>query len=149
MFYTILRPSSLYENFLIPEVRGRILKGKLVTPADKDKVQQFISAEDIGKIAVAIFLNPARYQNKTIVLAAEEMNMQQAANIFSEVLGKRISYSKLPGFITRLVMGKDLYKMFTWINKNDAVFLKDMDAFKVEFPCQLDLNTWIRQRFII
>jgi hypothetical protein len=44
-------------------------------------------------------------------------------------------------------MGKDLYKMFTWINKNDAVFLKDLNAFKKEFPGLLDLKTWIRDRF--
>ena len=144
---TILRPSSLYENFLIPQVRNRILKGKLVTPADKYKVQQFISAEDVCKIAAEMFANPSPYVGKTLTLAAEEMNMQQAAGIFSEVLGKKISYSKLPAIITRLFMGKDLYKMFTWINKNDAVFLKDMDSFKKEYPHLLDLKTWIKQHF--
>jgi uncharacterized protein YbjT (DUF2867 family) len=147
--YTILRPSSFYENFLITQVKSRILKGKLVTPAEGYKVQQFISAEDIGKISAAIFANPSFYQNKTLVLAAEEMNMQQAAQIFSEVLGKKITYSILPGFITRLVMGKDLYKMFSWINKNDAVFLKDMGAFKKEFPELVDLKTWVKQHFVI
>ena len=48
--------------------------------------------------------------------------MKKVADIFSEVLGKEIKYQKLPMFITRLVMGKDLYKMFKWINENDAVF---------------------------
>ncbi len=82
------------------------------------------------------------------MLAAEEMNMQQAAQIFSEVLGKKITYSKLPGFITRLVMGKDLFKMFNWINKNDAVFLKDVDAFEKQFPELVDLKSWIKQHFV-
>lgn len=145
--YTILRPSSLYENFLIPQVKSRILKGKLVTPTEGNKVQQFISAEDIGKISAAIFENPSFYRSKTLVLASEEMNMQQAAQIFSEVLGRKITYSKLPGFITRLVMGKDLHKMFSWINKNDAVFLKDLDAFKKEFPELVDLKSWIKKHF--
>jgi len=62
--YTILRPSSLYENFLIPQVKSRIQKGKLVTPVDKDTVQQFISAEDIGKITTEIFKNPFRMKEK-------------------------------------------------------------------------------------
>jgi hypothetical protein len=69
------------------------------------------------------------------------------ANIFSEALEKKITYNKLPTLITRLAMGKDLYKMFAWINKNDAIFLKDINAFKKEFPDLLDLKTWIRDRF--
>jgi uncharacterized protein YbjT (DUF2867 family) len=145
--YTILRPSSLYENFLIPQVKSRILKGKLVTPATGDAVQQFISAEDIGKISTKIFLNKDLYINKTLVLAAEEMNMEQVASVFSEALERKIDYNKLPAFITRVVMGNDLYKMFTWINKNDAVFLKDINAFKKEFSHLLDLKTWIRRQF--
>jgi uncharacterized protein YbjT (DUF2867 family) len=145
--YTIIRPASLYENFLIPQVKSRILKGKLVTPTDANKVQQFISSEDIGKITTEIFTNPEHYAGKTMVVAAEEMNMQEVANIFSEALGKKITYNKLSALITRLAMGKDLYKMFTWVNKNDAVFLKDINTFKKEFPNLLNLKTWIRQRF--
>jgi uncharacterized protein YbjT (DUF2867 family) len=145
--YTIIRPSSLYENFLIPQVKSRILKGKLVTPADANTVQQFISAEDIGKITTEVFVNLEHYIGRTMVVAAEQLNMHEVTNIFSEALGKKIEYSKLPALITRLAMGKDLYKMFTWINKNDAVFLKDINAFKKEFPGLLDLKTWIRRQF--
>jgi len=146
--YTIIRPSSLYENFLIPQVKSRILKGKLVTPVDANKVQQFISVEDIGKITGEIFTNLQHYAGKTMVVAAEEMNMYEVANVFSEALGKKITYNKLPAFITRLAMGKDLYKMFAWINKNDAVFLKDINSFKREFPDLRDLKTWIIDRFV-
>jgi hypothetical protein len=46
-------------------------------------------------------------------------------------------------------MGKDLYKMFTWINNNDVSFLKDLDGFKKEFPGLLNLKTWIHQKFVI
>lgn len=146
--YTILRPSSFYENFLIPQVKTRLLKGKLVTPTNKDKVQQFISTEDVGKIAALIFENGDQYKNKTLVLAAEELNMLQVAAVFSEVMGRKISYSTLPPLLTRLFMGKDLYKMFTWINNNDVIFLKDVDDFKKEFPGLLDLKTWAHQKFV-
>src|SRR6476661_5434508 len=33
--YTIVRPVSLYENFLIPQVKSRIYKGKLSSPIEK------------------------------------------------------------------------------------------------------------------
>ena len=146
--YTILRPSSFYENFLIPQVKNRILKGKLVTPTNKDKVQQFISAQDVGSIGARILENPEPYKNKTMVLAAVEMNMQEVAGIFSEVMGRKITYGTLPPFLTRLFLGKDLYKMFTWINNNNAIFLKDLEGFKNQFPGLLDLKTWVRQKFV-
>jgi uncharacterized protein YbjT (DUF2867 family) len=146
--YTIIRASSLYENFLIPEVNDRIKRGKLASPVNKDKVQQFISAVDIGKISAEIFLNKEKYIEKTITIGAEEMDMQQVAKTFSEVLGKEIRYQKLPLFIARLVMGKDLYKLFKWINNHDAIFMKDLESFKKENPGLTSLEQWVRINFI-
>lgn len=145
--YTIIRPSSLFENFLIPQVKSRIVKGKLASPVNKDVIQQFISSKDIGEISATIFINPGKYLGKTLTLAAEEMDMQQVANIFSEALGKEIKYQKLPMLITRLVMGKNLYKMFKWVNENNAVFLKDLDAFRKEYPNLTKLKQWIKLHF--
>jgi len=145
--YTIIRPASLFENFLIPQVKSRLLKGKLVTPTHKNKVQQYISSEDIGKISTSIFMNPGKYNGQTITIAAEQMDGLQVAAAFAKVWNKPIGYQQLPGIITRLAMGKDLYKMFSWINKNDAVFLKDLAVFKKEYPGLLSLEEWIKQYF--
>lgn len=145
--YTIIRPNSFFENFLIPQVRSRILKGKLASPINKNKTQQFISAVDVGEISADIFLNKDKYLGKTITIGSEEMDMQQVATIFSEVLGKEISYQKFPMLIARFVMGKDLYKMFKWINENDAIFMKDLELFKKENPNLLSLRQWIKLNF--
>ncbi len=145
--YTIIRPSSLFENFLIPQVKRRILKGTLTSPINKIKTQQFISAVDIGEISADIFLNKDRYLGKTITIGSEEMDMEQVAVTFSEVLGKEISYQKFPMLIARFVMGKDLYNMFKWINGNDAVFIKDLELFKKENPNLLSLKQWIKINF--
>ncbi|MEP6948653.1 MAG: NmrA/HSCARG family protein [Ginsengibacter sp.] len=145
--HTIVRPASLFENFLIPQVKSRILKGKLASPVNKDVIQQFISSKDVGEISAGIFMKPEKYLGETLTIAAEEMDMNEVAHIFSEALGKEIKYQKLPGLITRLVMGKDLYKMFTWVNENDAVFLKDLDAFRKEYPGLTGLKEWIQLNF--
>ncbi len=147
MDFTIIRPTSLYENLLIPEVSKRIKKGKLVLPTNGDKEQQFISADDIGKISTAIFSDPGKYAGKTITVAAEQMNGTQLAAVLSKALGKTITYQKLPMIITRLVMGKDLAKMFRWINENDALFVKDVPAIRNEFPGMLSLEDWVKTRF--
>lgn len=145
--YTILRPSSFFENFLLPPVKSRILKGKLVTPTEKKKVQQFISTTDVGRIGSIIFMDPGKYRGRTIELASEQMDMEEVAAVFSRILGKKIKYQKMPKLITRLVLGSDLYKMFNWVNHNDVLFVKDLPGHKKEFPGMQGLEEWILQHF--
>jgi len=144
--YTIIRPSSLYENFLVPQVKNRLLKGKLVYPVSGNTVQQFIAADDVGKIVVNAFMNPASYTSRIITLAAEQLTIEEASQVFSEVLNIPVKYQQLPGIITRLAMGKDLHAMFKWINSRDAIFT-DLQKCKRENPGLLDLKTWIRNNF--
>ncbi len=145
--FTIIRPASFFENFLIPQVKNRILKGKLASPVNKDKIQQLISTDDIGSLSVDIFQNRDKYLGKTLTIASEEMDTQQIANTFTQVLGKQVDYQKLPMLLVRLLMGKGLYKMFKYINENDAVFLKDLQQFKIEHPQLTTLKQWIKQNF--
>jgi len=145
--FAIIRPSSLYENLLIPQVRSRILKGKLVLPTRKEKVQQFISSEDVGKIATYIFSNADSYRNTTMDLAAEQMDGEQLASLFSKVMKRKINYQQLPMLIVRLVMGSDLAKMFRWINHHDVLFVKDIDSFNKRFPSMVSFEEWIKNRF--
>ena len=63
--HTILRPASFMENFLNPEITKRILKGKLVMPLNKNVIQQYISTDDIGKIAAQVINKSETYKNKT------------------------------------------------------------------------------------
>ncbi|MEP6616058.1 MAG: NmrA/HSCARG family protein [Ginsengibacter sp.] len=145
--YSILRPASLFENFLIPQVKNRLLKGKLVSPIRPDKIQQFIASDDIGKMAVRIFKDPSKYYKSTVILVSQRMDNLQVAKIFSEVLGKEIHYQQLPSIITRLAMGKSLYKMFMWLNKNDLSGNIDPDSIRNEFPQMMTLKQWIGQNF--
>ena len=145
--FTIIRPTSLYENFLIPQVKKGILKGKLVQPINSDTIQQYVAADDIGKAAVKIFLNSDLYLGKTIPLATEQLNAREVADIFSAVLNKKMVFKKLPVLITRLFMGKDLYKMFKWINEKSSFLKEDVESTRKEFPNLLSLKNWIQINF--
>jgi uncharacterized protein YbjT (DUF2867 family) len=145
--FTIIRPVSLYENFLIPEVHKRLLKGKLVFPAAGTVVQQMVAAGDIGKISTLIFSDVQKYKDATITVATEQLDLLQVASIFSDVLGRKIEYQKLPMIITRLFMGRDLYKMFNWINVNNCVFVNDVNSFRKEYPGLMSLRDWIKLNF--
>jgi len=145
--YTIIRPTSLYENFLIPQVKKRILKGNFPSPIDKEKVQQFISAKDIGEISAAIFKNKDKYINKTFAIAAEQMSMGEVAKTFSTALNKKIKYQKIPAIIVRLILGKTVFKIVKWVNDHDGVFVKDIAAFRHEFPGMTSLEDWVKINF--
>lgn len=145
--FVILRPPSFYENLLFPQVKSRILKGKLVLPTRKDKVQQFMSAADVGKIATAMFSEPGKYRNTTIVLAADQMDGEEQALLLSKVMNRQVKYQRLPMFIARLVMGRDLAKMFRWVNEHDVLFVKDIDSFRKQFPGMLSFEEWIKIHF--
>ena len=145
--FTIIRPTSLFENFLIPQVKKGILKGKLVQAINRNTVLQFIAAEDIGKAAVKIFQESERYLGKTIPLATEQLSTQEVADKFSEVLNKKIEYKKLPVLITRLFLGKNLYKMFKWMTEISSFQNEVVDLTKKEFPNPVSFKTWIERNF--
>ena len=149
--HAIIRPSYFFQNFFIPDVHKRIVKGKLVTPVKKDKVQQYISTEDVGRIAAHILMNKQKYTGRTITIAADEMDMQSAAKTFTDVLGKPVTYSRLPGLLTRIFLGSDLHTMFKYVNNNDVLFVKNMEALKAEFPFLTSMKDWVtnnKQAFI-
>jgi uncharacterized protein YbjT (DUF2867 family) len=144
MSHTIIRPAFLFENFLIPQVRSRLLKGKLVSPINESVGHQFIGTDDIGRISTEIFGRPEAYRGQTITLASDQMNLNRAAIIFSEILGRPVQYRHLPGLITRLFMGKNLYLMFRWLNKNQGIFLQDLAPLQRTFPGLQSLEQWAR-----
>jgi len=145
--YTILRPASFNENFLNPEITKRLEKGKLVMPLNKSVIQQFISTDDVGKIAAKVITKPKAYKNKVLSLATDEKQITEVAKLFGAAMNKEIKYQKLPGLITRLMMGKDLYKMFRYMNKNDFVVIKDIEPIRQEFKGLSNLENWINDHF--
>lgn len=145
--YTVLRPASFNENYLNPEVLKRLKKGKLVLPLNKNVIQQLISTEDVGKIASQVIQNISKYKNKTISLATDEKSVIEQANAFSKGLEMKVTYQKLPGIFTLLFMGKDLYKMFQYMNKNNFVVVDNIEEIKKEFHDLGDLDQWIRSSF--
>lgn len=145
--YTILRPASFNENFLNPEITKRLQKGKLVMPLRNQVVQQFISTDDIGKIAAQVIVNFDKYKGKTISIATDEKRLEEVALIFSKVLKKNIKYQKLPSVLTWLIMGRDLHKMFSYMNANNFIGVEDIGALKSEFTGLSDLEHWVSQNY--
>lgn len=145
--YTILRPASFYENHLFPRVVNDILKGKYISPLNKLCKQQMIGIDDIGKIATTVISNKEKYNNKTISIATDEWQIGKIPQVFSEAINKPVNYKKLPGFITRLAMGKDLSKMFKYMNQNDFCVINNIQDVRDEFNISGDFRSWVHKNF--
>lgn len=145
--YTILRPASFYENHLFPRVANDIKKGKYISPLNKSCKQQMIGIDDIGKIAATVISNKEKYNNKTISIATDEWQIGNIPQMFSDAINKPVNYKKLPGFITRLAMGKDLSKMFKYMNQNDFCVLNNIQEVRDEFNISGDFKSWINKNF--
>jgi uncharacterized protein YbjT (DUF2867 family) len=145
--FTIIRPASLFENFLIPQVKKGILKGKLVQPLNRETVGQYVACEDIGKAALKIFQQPENFVGKSIPLSAEQWTTQEVADIFTKTLNRPVEYKKLPDLIVRIFLGRNLHTMFKWVNGAVRVDKKDIETSRALFPDLLSLSSWVAQHF--
>ena len=145
--YTILRPASFYENYLHPQVANGIRKAKYLSPLKKTCRQQMIGVDDIGKIVVQVISNPKEYSGKTLSIATDEYQIGDIPKLFSEAMNKPVKYKKIPGIIVRFAMGKDLYKMFKYMNQNDFCVVNNIQKVRDEFSINDDFKKWVNQNF--
>lgn len=145
--YTILRPASFYENHLFPRVASDIKKGKYVSPLNKTCNQQMIGIDDIGKIAQKVISNKSGYQGKIISMATDQWQIGDIPQAFSEAINIPVKYKKLPGLITRIFMGKDLSKMFRYMNKHNFTVVENIEELRKEFDIKGDFKSWISEHF--
>jgi uncharacterized protein YbjT (DUF2867 family) len=140
---TILRPVKFMENYYILQVFKGILGGKLFDPINAAKRHQMIAAEDIGKYAAAVFLNPDKSMGLEIELAGDELSNDQIADTMSHILGTKIKFRRLPLFVARLMMDREMYLMFKWFNEKG--FSADMERTKSHFPSIVPttLSKWL------
>ena len=141
--YTILRPASLYENFLYPQVKEAINNGILVQPTKETTRMQYVASEDVGRAAVRIFNNPELYINRTLDLATETLTTNQVAGLFSSELERPMGYQYLPGQL----LGHDLDLMYQWLNDKNPLNKEEPNLVPREFPDQIPLQTWIAMNF--
>ena len=145
--FSILRPVSFYENDLIPQVASGIRKGNFTTALNKSSKQQLIGVDHIGKIAAQVISNPEEYSGKTLTIATDQYQISEIPELYSSVMNKPVKYKKLPGLIVRLAMGRDLHKMFSYMNKHDFCPTEDVQKIRDEFGIEGDYKSWAKEHF--
>jgi uncharacterized protein YbjT (DUF2867 family) len=140
--FTVLRPVFFMQNWR-NYVREPILHGTLPQPLDPHRRLQQISVDDIGTFAAMAFQNPARWAGRTLELAGDELTMPQTAEVFTRVLGRRVTYVQVPWDQFRQNAGEETTKMYRWFN--DIGYNADIEALRREYPALSTLEEVLRR----
>lgn len=121
--YTFLQTSFYWDNFVhFGMGPQRDENGELaITMPMADKKLPGIAATDIGKAAYGIFKNPDKYKGTTVSIAGEHLTGKEMADIFTEILGKKVQYH---------AVDPEVYRSFDFPGADD---LGNMFQFKAEF----------------
>ena len=132
------------ENYYIDQVEIGLLKGKLIDPIRADKPYQTIATDDIGAFVALAFERPKEFIGQALEIAGSELTNLQAAEVFSRVLGKKVTFRRLPLPIVHLFLGKEFYQMFRWFN--DAGFNANIAELRRRYPeiHLRSLEEWLR-----
>lgn len=92
--WTFLRPNGFMQNFA-NHMAGTIkAKGMIFQPAADTRISQ-IDARDIASVAARVLTSPGHDGKAYELSGPEELSYEDAANILSRVLGKKITYTAL------------------------------------------------------
>lgn len=96
--YTILRPSVIHFDFLMPGVLhnfpGLPARGELDHAFNDGVRMPFTDADDIGKYATAALRDPAKFGNQEIDLANELLTMEEVRDILAKISGRDVRVRK-------------------------------------------------------
>jgi uncharacterized protein YbjT (DUF2867 family) len=141
----MIRPASFTENYYIPAVEKGLLKGRLIDPVKADKPYQTIATDDIGKLVALAFQRPDEFIGAELEIAGSELTNRQAAEVFARVLGRPVTFRRLPMPIVRITLGKEFFQMFRWFN--DSGYQADVEGLRTRYPelGLLTLKDWLRE----
>ncbi|ADG98754.1 NmrA family protein [Segniliparus rotundus DSM 44985] len=90
----VLRPSHYMQNYL--EFWEFILAGLMPYPVSPTSVMGMVDVEDVAEAAAAVLSAPDEHVGKTYDLSAQALDRDEMAQIWSRVLGHRVTALRLP-----------------------------------------------------
>lgn len=89
--WCILRPGLFMQN-TFTMAQSIKADGKMIAPFPKDKPMCFIDVRDTGALGARVLRDPGKHAGKTYNFTGAKSNYEEFAKVFSEVLGKPVSY---------------------------------------------------------
>ena len=90
-----LRAASFYENHLM-DLETAKNTGKIFAPVDGAKAHPHVASRDIGDVAAELLLN-LNWEGRSVrgVFGPADLSYEDVAQVFSDVLGKRIEFVRV------------------------------------------------------
>ncbi len=111
---TILRPVFFMDNWSQPAMRQMIDSGTVTLPLSPDTRLQQIAVDDIGALAAMAFDDPRSWQGRELDIAGDEPTMQEAVDILSRVMARKVAYQQIGFDDFKQAMGPEYEVMFRW-----------------------------------
>ncbi|KAJ3510100.1 hypothetical protein NLJ89_g4862 [Agrocybe chaxingu] len=146
--YTVLRPTWFIENFATTFLEGINKENSFGTVSKTGKVP-FIGAEDIAKAAFDALTAEMSTNTDYYVLGPETVSYDQAAEILSEVVGRKITHKQLTNeeeveFYKSLGMTQEYSEI---LNELDAIIDDGAEEKRVGTPKHLYTGTRTLRQF--
>ena len=154
--YTIIRASAFMEFWAAMVGQPIVDSGKTKIFGSGKNPINFVSVEDVAKIALLVLENP-QAQNQIIEVGGpENLSFKEVVNTFERVTGKtaKVSHVPLPAIkVLRVIVGAfnpALYRMMTAAIYNDTADLTfDMRDTLQQFPLELTrLEEVVRKHYV-
>ena len=129
--HTIVAPVLFMENFGAPWMAPGLRDGKLVMALPASRKLQSIDVRSIGRFTAHVIAGREAFFGKRIDIASDEHTGDEAAAIFSAVLGRKIDYVALPPAALR-AQSEDMAIMFEWFDK--VGYGADIAALRRDYP---------------
>jgi hypothetical protein len=109
-----------------------------------DTPVKWISVDDIGVAAAAVFAHRAELIGKAIPLVGDTKSIHEARAIFTKVNGKKPFALSMPTFLFRRFISEDLILMWQWLASHSMD--GDVETTRALVAQPLDMETWLRAR---
>jgi uncharacterized protein YbjT (DUF2867 family) len=138
MAWTILRPTTFMDN-MSANFEGKAFEA-MWRQVGKKPVQ-LVAASDIGHFAAVALLDPEKYSGKCIGIAGDELNFDQALEVFKKTMGYDMPTTFCAvGSVVKLAM-PDMGAMFKWFEKDG--YNVDIKKAREMHPELQDFATWL------
>jgi uncharacterized protein YbjT (DUF2867 family) len=142
---TVLRPMAFMELMtdkdLYPQVAAWHLMPKLV---GEGRTIPWLSADDVGAIAVRAFGDPTTYVGADLALAADMRTLGECRAIWRRETGRNPRRFPMPVWLFERFVGPDLTRMWRWLATHDI----DVDPAETRAHCPtaLTVEQFVRLR---
>lgn len=131
---------DLTEKQYVPPANWGMLR-KLV---GADRPIFWVSVDDIGAVAAAIFYHRERFLGQRVPLAGDRRSIDEARCVFEEIDGKAPFAMAMPAWLFRRLVSRELVLMWEWLARDE--FDADVEATRRTLPEIRDMASWLREK---